>query len=304
MEIVNLFNHTKFYTPDVPLYPESIYEDTLDYLNDLRDGDCNKGTFGTLCCICGSYGMAGAAMLCGSAAMTCGAGIVKMILPKSIYPIAAANLWESVFVPLDDSESGTLRYDDFEKILDEAEKSNAVVIGCGLKVTDDTEKIVTELLKNYKKPIILDADGINCISKHIDILKQRTYPTILTPHPGEMSRLCRKSTAEIQDDRERIAADFANEYGCTLVLKGVGTVVTDGEKLTINPTGNGCLAKGGSGDVLAGIIGSLVGQGVDEFEAAVTGVYLHGYAANECIEEYSSSCVSARDVIEAIKYLM
>lgn len=308
MKIVNLFDHVPNPNPiqkqDDTLYPESIYENVLDYLNDLRESDCNKGTFGTLACICGSYGMAGAAMLCGSAAMTCGSGIVKMVLPNSIYPIAAANLWESVFVPMPESKDGTLRYSDFEKILAEAEKCTAVVIGCGLKVTTDTEKIVCELLTRCTKPIILDADGINCISKHIDVLRQRTHPTILTPHPGEMSRLCKCSTAEIQNNREKIAADFAERYGCILVLKGVGTIVTDGDRLTVNPTGNGCLAKGGSGDVLAGIIGSLVCQGVKYFEAAVTGVYLHGYAANECIDEYSMSCVSARDVIEAIKYLM
>ena len=312
MKIVNLFdrvpnpnpNPNKNSSRNDTLYPESIYEDVLDYLNDLRESDCNKGTFGTLACICGSFGMAGAAMLCGSAAMTCGAGIVKMILPDSIYPIAASNLWESVFVPMPESKDGTLRYSDFEKIFDEAEKCTAVVIGCGLKVTSDTEKIVCELMSRCTKPIILDADGINCISKHIDVLRQRTHPTILTPHPGEMSRLCKCSVAEIQDNREKIAAEFAKRNGCILVLKGVGTVVTDGGRLTVNPTGNGCLAKGGSGDVLAGIIGSLVCQGVEYFEAAVTGVYLHGYAANECIDEYSMSCVSARDVIEAIKYLM
>ena len=164
MKIVNLFDHVPNPNPiqkqDDTLYPESIYEDVLDYLNDLRESDCNKGTFGTLACICGSCGMAGAAMLCGSAAMTCGSGIVKMILPDSIYPIAASNLWESVFVPMPQSKDGTLRYSDFEKILTEAEKCTAVVIGCGLKVTNDTEKIVCELLTRCTKPIILDADGI------------------------------------------------------------------------------------------------------------------------------------------------
>ena len=304
MEIFNLFNHQNSTEINNTIFPESIFEQVIDYLNDLRDNDCNKGTFGTLCCICGSYGMAGAAMLCGSAAMTCGAGLVKMILPESIYPIAASNLWESVFVPMPKSKDGTLCFSDFDKILGEAEKSSAVVIGCGLKVTDDTEQLVCRLLEECTKTIILDADGINCIAKHIDVLKRRNYPTIITPHPGEMSRLCKRSIAEIQENREDLAAEFAKEYGCTMVLKGVGTVITDGSRLTVNPTGNGCLAKGGSGDVLAGIIGSLVCQGVENYEAAVTGVYLHGYAADECIDEYSSSCVSARDVIEAIKYIM
>lgn len=304
MKIINLFNNEARDKQRSEKFPECIFEAVIDELNEKRDGDCNKGTFGTLACICGSYGMAGAAMLCGSAAMTCGAGIVKMILPDSIYPIAASNLWESVFVPLPMSSEGTLRFCDFERIFAEIEKCSAVVIGCGLRVTEDTEKIVIEFLKTCSKPIILDADGINCLSKHIDVLKERTAPTVLTPHPGEMSRLLKKSVSEIQSDREKTAWEFAKHYGCTLVLKGVGTVVTNGERISVNPTGNGCLAKGGSGDVLAGIIGSLICQGIDCYKACVSGVYLHGYAANECSDEYSMSSVSGRDIIEAIKYLM
>ncbi len=304
MKIVNLFNQSEFDEYNSETLAESIFESVIDEINEKRSGDCNKGTFGTLACVCGSYGMAGAAMLCGSAAMTCGAGIVKMILPDKIYPIAASNLWESVFVPLETSEDGTLSFSDFERILDEIQKCTAVVIGCGLKVTNDTEKIVSGLLRNCKKPVILDADGINCLSKHIDILKERTAPTVLTPHPGEMSRLLNAPVSKIQSSREQTALEFAEYYGCTLVLKGVGTVVTDGERLSVNPTGNGCLAKGGSGDVLAGIIGALICQGIDCYKAAVAGAYLHGYAANECSDEYSMSCVSARDIIEAIKFLM
>ncbi len=305
MKVLRLFGNDNFnddYNCD--LDPENIFYDVIDGINIKRGGDCNKGTFGTLACICGSYGMAGAAMLCGSAAMTCGSGIVKMILPDKIYPIAASNLWESVFVPLSTSEDGTLCYDEIDKISEACEGCSAVVIGCGLKVTEDTEKIVTTLLAECTKPIILDADGINCLSKHIDILTKRTAPTILTPHPGEMSRLNGCTVAQIQSNRQKTAVDFAKKYGCTLVLKGVKTVVTDGEKVSINPTGDGCLAKGGSGDVLAGVIGGLVCQGVDVFKAAVAGTYLHGEAAEECSDEYAMSCVSARDVIHAIKYLM
>lgn len=303
-KVLNIFVNKNESNSGGGWYPEKIFEDVIDELNDRRDGDCNKGTFGTLACVCGSYGMAGAAMLCGSAAMTCGAGIVKMILPDSIYPIAAANLWESVFVPLGTSKDGTLCADDTELILDAVGNCSAVVVGCGLKVNDDTEKIVERLLLECDKPIILDADGINCLSKHIDILKRRTAPTVLTPHPGEMARLAGSTVRDVQSNREKLAVDFAKHFGCTLVLKGVDTVVTDGERVSVNPTGNGCLAKGGSGDVLAGIISALVCQGIDLFRASVTGAYLHGYAADECIDEYAMSCVSARDIIKAIKFLM
>lgn len=303
-KVFKLFMNDDYCGDAFDLDPESIFENVIDDINEVRYSDCNKGTFGTLACVCGSYGMAGAAMLCGSAAMTCGAGIVKMILPDCIYPIAASNLWESVFVPLGTSKDGTLCGSDADRVLDAVKSCSAVVVGCGLKVNDDTEKIVERLLLECDKPIILDADGINCLSKHIDLLKQRTAPTVLTPHPGEMARLINGTVKDVQSNREKLAVDFAKSFGCTLVLKGVDTVVTDGERVSVNPTGNGCLAKGGSGDVLAGIIGALVCQGVDLFRAAVTGAYLHGYAADECTDEYAMSCVSARDIIEAIKYLM
>lgn len=305
MAIFNLFNNDNVKIENKKLETaEDIFEAVTEKLEKMRDDDCNKGTFGTLACICGSYGMAGAAMLCGSAAMTCGSGIVKMILPETIYPIAASNLWEAVFVPMKQSVYGTLSAENTAKILEVAENSTAVVIGCGSGVSEDTHKIVETILEKCTKPIILDADGINCISKHIDVLSKRTAPTVLTPHPGEMSRLTGLTVKEIQSDREKIAVDFANRYGCVLVLKGADTVTSDGKNTFINTTGNGCLAKGGSGDVLAGVIGSLVCQGISPLNAAVSGVYLHGLAADDCIEEYSSSCVTARDVIQAIKFLM
>ncbi len=280
------------------------FDHVIDTLNEKRDADCNKGTFGTLCCVCGSYGMAGAAMLCGSAAVTTGAGIVKMVIPESIYSICAANLWENVFVPLPVSDGGTLRADSTERILTELNGSTAAVIGCGMRVTDDTKALTEALLKKCERPVILDADGLNCISGHTDILKERSAPTIVTPHPGEMSRLCGTTVSEVQSDRKGTAEAFAKAHGCVVVLKGVGTIVTDGSDTFVNPTGNGCLAKGGSGDVLAGIIGALVCQGIPPLEAAAAGVYLHGFAADECVDEMSASCVTGRDVIEAIKYIM
>ena len=280
------------------------YERVTDKLNEMREEDCNKGTFGTLACVCGSYGMAGAAMLCGSAAMTAGAGLVKMLLPDTIYSIAAANLWENVFVPLPASDSGTLRSEDIETILGEVNSATAAVAGCGLRVCGDTKAITDALIKGCDKPLILDADALNCIADHIDILKERTCPTILTPHPGEMARLCRSTVADIQQSRQKIAEETARTYGCVVVLKGSGTIITDGSETFINPTGNGCLAKGGSGDVLAGIIGALVCQGIDPLQAAAAGAYIHGFAADECIDDIGLPCVTARDVIHAMKYII
>ena len=289
-------------TPSIK--PELIFDNVIDKLNEMRDGDCNKGTFGTLACVCGSYGMAGAAMLCGSAAVTAGAGIVKMIIPDKIYSICASNLWENVFVPLPCSDSGTLSGESADTIVGEIAESTAAVIGCGLRVNDDTRRICDSVIARTTRPLIIDADGLNCISQHKDVLLQRNAPTIITPHPGEMARLCGISVNDVQSNRTKTAESFALEYGCIVVLKGVDTVITDGSSTIINPTGNGCLAKGGSGDVLAGIIGALVCQGIDPFNAASAGVYLHGFAADECVDTISSSCVIARDIIFAVKYLM
>lgn len=303
MDIIDFFGRSREEAAE--LDSEDIFDSVVDKLNEIRENDCNKGTFGTLGCICGSYGMAGAAMLCGSAALTVGSGIVKMVLPKSIYPIAAANLWEAVYAPMEESEKGTFSKETASEIAEISNACTAVVIGCGLSVCDDTQTVVETVLKSCTKPVILDADGINCVSRNINVLDERTAPTVLTPHPGEMSRLCGMSVREIQSNREKIAADFADKYHCTLVLKGVNTVTSDGKKTVVNSTGNGSLAKGGSGDVLAGIIGSLVCQGADPFNAAVSGVYLHGLAADDCVDNgYSLSCVIARDIIENIKYLM
>ena len=284
-------------------YPQLIFEEVSDTLLERRKNDCNKGTFGTLACVTGSYGMAGAAMLCASAACCSGAGIVKTILPDKIYPIVAGNVWESVFVPLKTSDEGTLCADDTDKIIEEIEKCSAVVVGCGLKVTKDTEYIVCEILKRCTKPVILDADGINCISKHIDVLKEREFQTIITPHPGEMSRLCGKSVAEIQKNRINIAKSFANEYGCIAALKGVGTVIHNGKHGCINPSGTGALATAGTGDVLAGIIGALVCQDIDCFKSVIAGVYLHGLCAEYLAETYSLAGTTASDLLTALKII-
>ncbi len=259
MNILNLFDNRendekRKFEPSESSYNKLSTEDVFDVvsetLEDMREGDCNKGTFGTLGCICGSYGMAGAAMLCGSAAMTCGSGIVKMIVPQSIYPIAAANLWEAVFVPVPQNQCGMISEKSIDEILDSVKNCSAIAIGCGLGVSEDTEKLVQRILIECNQPVVVDADGINCLSRHIDILKQRHNPTVLTPHPGEMSRLINSTVAEIQSNRKEIARNFAREYNCTLVLKGVKTIVTNGTLLAVNKSGNGCLAKGGSGDVL------------------------------------------------------
>ncbi len=263
--------------------------------------NANKYSVGTLLCICGSVGMAGAAILSAKAAYKCGAGLVRIALPESIYPIVASQLPEAVFTLLPQSKDGTVSADAVREILNLAQKSSAVLMGCGSKLTQDTISIVSALIYECKKPLILDADGINALSKHIDILKERVYPTILTPHEGEMSRLSRLDTDSVRNDRIGTAQAFSDEYGAVVVLKGKDTVIASkGMEVAQNPTGNCSMAKAGSGDVLAGMISSFVSQGVGVRNACVVGAYLHGLSGDIASDVLTVYSVNASDLIDYI----
>lgn len=267
-----------------------------------RKKSSHKGTFGTLLAITGSYGMAGAAIMCGRAAQRTGAGLVNMALPKSIYPIVAGKLIEAVFTPLEESENGIISANNCEKLVSLSNKSSAVVIGCGLGHNEDTEKIIAEILKITTSPIIIDADGINSIIPHIDLLRTSNAPVILTPHPGEMARLMNCSVSEIQENRAKTAVEFAKKYNVILVLKGANTLISDGEKLLVNMSGNAGMARGGSGDVLAGIIASLAARGIEPLRAAACGVYVHGLAGDRTAERLSPETMLPTDMIDEIRF--
>lgn len=266
-----------------------------------RKKSSHKGTFGTLLAIVGSYGMAGAAIMCGKAAQRAGAGLVNMALPKSIYPIAAGKLIEAVFTPLEEDD-GISSAKNIEKLIELANMSNAVVLGCGMGHNEDTEQIVCEILRQNQKPIIIDADGINSLVSHIHLLKKAKAPVILTPHPGEMARLLACSVSEVQQNRAKIAKSFAKEYNVILVLKGANTLISDGNSLLVNRTGNAGMARGGSGDVLAGMVGSLVVQGMNPLRAAACGVYAHGLAGDKTAERLSETTMLPTDMIEDIRF--
>lgn len=266
-----------------------------------RPDDANKGTLGSLLCICGCYGMAGAAIMAGKAALRCGLGLLKTALPKSIYPIAAGAIFESVFFPLEETPDGKISKCNIDFLLCEAEKSSAVLIGCGLSVCDNTEELINSFLENCTKPLVLDADALNCVAKNTDILKKAKAPIIITPHPGEMARLVKSTPKAVNENRAEIAADFAKEYGVVTVLKGAGTIISapDG-KILINRTGNSGMATGGSGDVLAGMTGSLLGQGANAFDAAAAAVYLHGLAGDIAAEKLGKISMLPTDLINEI----
>lgn len=268
-----------------------------------RPYDAHKGTMGTLLAVCGSYGMAGAVTLCTTAALKSGLGLLKTALPKSIYPICAGNLPESVYIPLEETKNGTISAFNSEKILETANGSSAVVIGCGLGCDYDTAKIVADLLQNCKVPLIIDADGINCIARFIDldILSKADCDVILTPHPGEMARLYGATTEYINSNREAVATSFASKHNVTVVLKGHNTLVASPDgRCAINTTGNAGMATGGSGDVLAGIISSLSSQGRCAFDAACTGVYIHGLAGDIASEIYGQISMLPTDLINCL----
>lgn len=266
-----------------------------------RPDDANKGTLGSLLCICGCYGMAGAAIMAGKAALRCGLGLLKTALPKSIYPIAAGAIFESVFFPLEETPDGKISKCNIDFLLCEAEKSSAVLIGCGLSVCDNTEELINSFIENCTKPLVLDADALNCVAKNTDILKKAKAPIIITPHPGEMARLVKSTPKAVNENRAEIAADFAKEYGVVTVLKGAGTIIASPEgRVMINRTGNSGMATGGSGDVLAGMTGSLLAQGANAFDAASAAVYLHGLAGDIAAEKLGKISMLPTDLIDKI----
>lgn len=266
-----------------------------------RPDDSNKGTLGSLLCICGSYGMAGAAIMAGKAALRCGIGLLKIAVPKSIYPVCATNILESVYYPLEETSNGVISSKNTDFLLEMCKKSSAVVIGCGLSVCDDTKNLVQSVITNCEKPLVIDADALNCICNKPEILKNLKAPAIITPHPGEMARLLHSTPKTVNSNRENTAIDFAKKFGLVTVLKGAGTIIAspDGE-VYINHTGNSGMATGGSGDVLSGIIGSLLAQGAAPINAAAAGVFLHGTIGDLAAEKLGKISMLPTDMIDMI----
>ena len=264
-----------------------------------RDENAHKGNFGKILLLCGSRGYTGAAYLAAMGALRSGAGLIFLGVPESIYAIEAVKLNEPVVFPLPD-EAGKLSEAAIPEILERLPKMDAVLIGPGLGQSEGTFKVVKAVLENAACPVVLDADGINVICGHKDILRGRTNPTILTPHDGEFARL----GGIIGDDRSAAAVEMARELGCILLLKGHRTVITDGETIYINHTGNPGMAVGGSGDVLAGIIVSLLGQGIDPLKAAACGAWLHGAAGDLCADEIGQYGMIPGDMVAALPRLL
>ena len=266
-----------------------------------RKADTHKGTYGTLAVVCGSTGMAGAAAFACGAACVSGAGLVRAVLPRPIYPIVCSRTVQPVFTVLEENGSGTLRAQDAGRIMEVLKKSTACVIGCGLGINDDTRAIVRRVIAEYDKTLILDADAIRIAAEEPEMLKVSRADIIITPHPGEMAALAGAPPDNILDHRLFYARGIAEKYGITVVLKGAATITAHtifGKSLAfVNTTGNPGMAKGGSGDVLAGLIGSLAAQGIDAASAAVCGAYIHGRAGDLAAARRSQAGMTPEDII-------
>ena len=258
-----------------------------------RDPAGHKGDFGKLLCVCGSVGYTGAPVFASRAAVRTGAGLVFLAVPEQAWPVVAVKSEEAMPFPLPETAEGRLSLLAEEPIRQRAASCDAVLIGCGLGRDRQTDALVRKLL-DIDRPLVLDADGLNALDGCPEQLQRRTAPTVLTPHEGEFLRL----GGDLSRGREAAAAAFSRKYGVYLVLKGHRTLVADPEgRLAVNETGNSGMAKGGSGDVLGGLMVSLLGQGMEPLEAAAAAVWIHGRAGDLIAERDGRRGMSTTDVL-------
>jgi ADP-dependent NAD(P)H-hydrate dehydratase len=265
-----------------------------------RPAEAHKGDFGKVLIIAGSLGMSGAAALAGRAALRAGAGLVRVATAKSALPIIATIEPSYTTIPLVEDNSGKISLKAIDTILDAIAENDVVAFGPGVGVTADLQSIVQILIEQNIR-LVIDGDGLNNLSKINYWPKRLKANVVLTPHPGEMKRLWSSLfREEMPAERQQIAVQFARHTKTVVVLKGAGTVVTDGQKVYINKTGNPGMATAGSGDVLTGVITALIGQGLSNLDAAVLGVYIHGLAGDIAAEKIGQVSLMATDIVQAL----
>lgn len=282
-------------------YPTDITYELVKGIVPSRGKNSHKGDYGKLLNVSGSVGMSGAAMMSTLSALRSGVGITCLASVSAVTSMIAPHIMEAMTLPLPEKD-GVICYNDSIKILQkEINKYSALIIGCGLSNAENITFLVSHLLREYDKKIILDADGINSISGNINVLSESNADVIITPHPAELSRICHKSVEFIQSNRIAVARIVATQFGITVVLKGTDTIIAlkDG-RIFVNHTGNAGLAKGGSGDVLSGMIGSFLAMGLSCEHAAICGVYMHGRTADIVSQRYGLHSILARDIIDTI----
>ncbi len=274
------------------------HEDILNILPN-RKADSHKGDYGKILLLCGSVGFTGAAALAAMGALRSGAGLVYLGVPESIYAIEAVKLTEAIVFPLPE-EDGKLSAGAIPAIRKYLQTMNAVLIGPGLGQSAGTMAVLDAVLREFKGPVVVDADGITMLASSPELLKERKYPTILTPHEGEFRRL----NIATEEDRLTGAMIAARELGCIMLRKGHETVITDGKHYFVNPTGNPGMAVGGSGDVLAGILVGFLGQGIALLQASACAAWIHGAAGDKCAEKMGQYGMLPSDMVAQLPYLL
>ena len=264
-----------------------------------RRPDSHKGDYGRILLLCGAEGYTGAPALAARAAVRCGAGLVFVGVPRSVYPIVAAKLDSPVVFPLPDRD-GKLALVALPELLARLDGMDACLLGPGLGRGPEVEQVVAEILNRCRCPLVLDADGINAAAAHRDVLRGAACPLILTPHEGEFRRL----TQAPEPDRIAGAEALARELNAVVLRKGHETVITDGKKTYVNHTGNAGMAVGGSGDVLAGMLTALLGQGNGPLEAAAAAAWLHGRAGDLAAARLGQYAMAPGDLLEWLPRLL
>jgi NAD(P)H-hydrate epimerase len=263
-----------------------------------REPDSHKGTYGRVLIVGGRRGMSGAVVLAGLAALRGGAGLVTVACPREIVDIVASAEPSYLTLPLPNDNDGSLVSAAADPIL--KQPTDVVAIGPGIGRSAAVAMLVTRLVDEHESPLVIDADALWHLADHLELVRHRTRPTVLTPHPGEFGRLIGLATREVQASRAELATRFAREHGVVLVLKGHGTVVTDGVQTAVNETGNPGMATGGSGDVLTGVVAALVAQKLGAYDAARLAVHLHGLAGDIAAEQFGQISMIASDLITAL----
>jgi len=266
-----------------------------------RDLDAHKGRFGHLLIVAGSLGKTGAAVLAGRAALRSGVGLCTIAAPASQQPIVAAQAPEYMTEALPETAAQSLALEAKDRLLELARRMDAVAIGPGFSLDPETQELARVLIRELQRPMVVDADALSALAGHLDLLRHAAGPRVLTPHPGEMARMLGTTIEAVQADRIEMARTFAREHRVAIALKGAHTVIggPDGH-VTINPTGNPGMAKGGAGDVLTGIVGALLAREIEPAAALRAGCYLHGLAGDVAARERGEYAMLASDIIESL----
>lgn len=269
----------------------------------VREAFANKGTFGKTLIIGGSRNMVGCCVLSCEGALRSGVGIATLAFPDCLYKSLTSRLTENLFMPLAADDRGMISKESIDYLLQSACDYQSVLIGCGMGVSDSTKTLVKHFVEESNVPLILDADALNCLCSFKESLHKRSGNILLTPHPGEMSRLCESSVEAIQANREQTVKKFVEAYNINLLLKGHHTLICNntGTEMFINKTGNTGLSKGGSGDLLSGIIAGLcASMNGDLFNSAVLGAFVHGLSADLLKQDFSEISMLPSDCAKGL----